>query len=217
MRNFERVWYACYGSNLMEDRFLCYIAGGTPKGAKRTYTGCNDKALPKANRSYVIDHELYFAKSSHTWSGGSAAFLKPQKDKTAQSFGKIYSISKDQFIDLVKQEVDLDGELSIDPENVIRNGYLDIDADVWYDRILFLGWHQEMPIFSFTNSKFLKEEINAPHPLYLEKIISGLRETYNFTSVEIIKYLENKTGIKQHKIATDLKQLVNEVLEEMNA
>ncbi|MDN3594132.1 hypothetical protein [Zunongwangia endophytica] len=216
MRNFERVWYACYGSNLMEDRFLCYIAGGTPNGAKRTYVGCTDKAYPKANKSYLINHEMYFAKRSHTWSGGSAAFIKPTKDETATTYGKIYSISKDQFVDLVKQEIAFEGDLSIDFEKVIEQGYLDVATDVWYDRILFLGINDEMPVFSFTNSEFMEKELNAPHPLYLEKIILGLRQTYQFTSVEILKYLEDKVGVEGTPVAKELEGLVQEVLGEFS-
>ncbi|WBL23893.1 hypothetical protein [Zunongwangia sp. HRR-M8] len=211
MRNFERIWYACYGSNLMEDRFLCYVAGGTPKGAKRTYVGCEDKALPKANKSFIINHELYFAKSSKTWSGGAAAFIRPNEDKTAKTYGKIYSISKGQFVDLVKQEIAFEGDLSIDFEKVIKKGYLDVATEVWYDRILFLGFHDEMPVFSFTNAKFMSEELNAPHPFYLEKIILGLRETYQFTSVEILKYLENKVGLKGTSVAKELENLVEKI------
>ena len=212
MRSFERVWYACYGSNLMEDRFLCYIAGGTPKGAKRSYIGCRDKSLPKANHSFLIPHELYFAKSAKTWSGGGAAFVKPKKDKEVKTFGKIYSISKNQFIDLVKQEIDTEKELEIDFEKAIKNGYLDLKSNAWYNRILFLGYHKEMPVFSFTNAEFLKTEINMPHPDYLEKIIVGLQETYQFTSLEIIKYLQDKEGILDKPITKDLKMLANDMV-----
>ncbi|MCS3557615.1 hypothetical protein EDF66_12920 [Sphingobacterium sp. JUb20] len=30
----DKVWYACYGSNLLEEHFLCCIKGGQPAGAK---------------------------------------------------------------------------------------------------------------------------------------------------------------------------------------
>lgn len=39
----DKVWYACYGSNLLEEHFLCYILGGQPAGVKTVYGGCNDK------------------------------------------------------------------------------------------------------------------------------------------------------------------------------
>ncbi|MCL6219228.1 hypothetical protein [Zunongwangia pacifica] len=212
MRDFERVWYACYGSNLMEDRFLCYIAGGTPKGAKRTYIGCSDKTLPKTNHSFLIHHELYFAKSANTWSGGAAAFIKPIPNEDTQTFGKIYSISKNQFIELVKQEIDTEKELDINFDEAIKNGHLDLKSNAWYNRILFLGYHEELPVFSFTNAKFLKDEINTPHPDYLEKIITGLRETYQFTPVEIINYLKDKEGILGKAITKDLDALVNNMI-----
>ena len=214
MRNFERVWYTCYGSNLMEDRFLCYITGGTPKGAKRTYIGCRDKALPKAKDSFLIPHQLYFAKSAKTWSGGAAAFVKPKQNKEVKTFGKIYSISQNQFIDLVKQEIDTEKELEINLEKTIEQGYLDLKSNAWYNRILFLGYHKEMPVFSFTNAEFLKNEINTPHPDYLEKIIAGLRETYQLTPVEIMTYLEDKEGILERPITKDLKKLINDTLSE---
>ena len=41
------VWYACYGSNLLKERFLCYIRGGRPIGAQRTFYGCKNKKEPK--------------------------------------------------------------------------------------------------------------------------------------------------------------------------
>ena len=35
----ELVWYLSYGSNLLEERFLCYIEGGTPPGSKSFHSG----------------------------------------------------------------------------------------------------------------------------------------------------------------------------------
>ena len=71
-----------------------------------------------------------------------------------------------------------------------------------------------MPVFSFTNAEFLKNEINTPHPDYLEKIIAGLRETYQLTPVEIMTYLEDKEGILERPITKDLKKLINDTLSE---
>ena len=42
------VWYAGYGSNTDLDRFMCYIAGGTPVGTDRIYVGCKDPSAPLA-------------------------------------------------------------------------------------------------------------------------------------------------------------------------
>ena len=32
----ERLWYVAYGSNLLLDRFRCYLAGGRAVGGNRT-------------------------------------------------------------------------------------------------------------------------------------------------------------------------------------
>jgi hypothetical protein len=38
------VWYAAYGSDLDADRFRCYLHGGCPPGATRTYPGVHEPA-----------------------------------------------------------------------------------------------------------------------------------------------------------------------------
>ncbi|MGX1752144.1 hypothetical protein [Sphingobacterium sp. NPDC055346] len=58
----DKVWYACYGSNLLKDRFYCYIQGGQPAGANTIYEGCTDKSLPIDEENIIINAELYFAK-----------------------------------------------------------------------------------------------------------------------------------------------------------
>jgi hypothetical protein len=62
----KHVWYASYGSNILESRFHCYILGGQPKGAKKTNPGpgCTDKTLPIAKEEVTINSELYFAKNA---------------------------------------------------------------------------------------------------------------------------------------------------------
>lgn len=39
------VWYAAYGSNLAAARFRCYVVGGRPAGAARTYPERRGRAL----------------------------------------------------------------------------------------------------------------------------------------------------------------------------
>ena len=44
--NKKYVWYACYGSNLLRERFMLYIQGGFCRFNNREYTPCNDKSAP---------------------------------------------------------------------------------------------------------------------------------------------------------------------------
>ena len=84
------VWYACYGSNLLRERFLQYILG------------CTDTTEPIEDRPYILQHRLYFGGMSR-W-GGGAAFVETQLDKTVTTYGRIYKITKEQLDDILPQE-----------------------------------------------------------------------------------------------------------------
>lgn len=125
----QKIWYASYGSNLLEKRFSCYIAGGTPEGAQREYLRCTDKTIPEAKKPLTINHELYFARRSKTWHGGGVAFIKPTTNPEAKTLGRMYLITAEQFTEVVKQEVRLEGDLVINLDELINNGSLILDED----------------------------------------------------------------------------------------
>ena len=114
MKEETHIWYASYGSNISEDRFHCYIQGGTPKGSQTSYKGCKDKTLPIDNEDFYIASELYFAKKSiKSWNGGGVGFISNNFNE-AKTIGRIYLITKEQFIDVIKQECDIIQDLKID-------------------------------------------------------------------------------------------------------
>ncbi|MFD1094352.1 hypothetical protein [Salegentibacter chungangensis] len=205
----NKVWYACYGSNLLKERFQCYIEGGTPKNAKRTYPGCTDKNFSGISKPIRIPGELYFAKSSKTWSGGGAGFIRTETSNKEETLGRRYLISEKQFIELVQQEIKFDGEFHIDLEQVKQNGFLDMENGSWYGKIIYLAELEGCPVFTFTNEAYLEKEINAPHPFYLKIIIEGLKETYGMEETEIENYLISKKGIKGFPISEELKELIS--------
>lgn len=186
-----KVWYASYGSNLLEKRFSCYIAGGTPEGAQREYTGCTDKTLPEASKPIIINAELYFARKSKTWHGGGVAFIKPSFNPGVKTLGRMYLITSQQFSEVVKQEIRLEEDLVLDLEELEEKGSLLLNEKSWYNKLLFLGLEDGYPIFTFTNKDFLMDEINLPHDTYLNTISAGLKETYGMTVVEIERYLRS--------------------------
>lgn len=202
------VWYACYGSNLLLERFSCYIGGGQPANAKRVYPGCTNKTLPKKSKPVTINGELYFAKSSKTWSGGGAGFIRSNFEKNTETLGRMYAITQQQFVDLVQQEIKFEGAFNIDLPKVIKNRSLDMKNNSWYGKIIYLGEEENCPIFTFTNEEYLADEINAPHEFYLKIIIEGLKETYALSKEEIETYLKEKEGIKGFPIEKKLKQLI---------
>jgi hypothetical protein len=193
-QNQEYIWYASYGSNLQEERFHYYIIGGSPVGSKKVYEGCKDRTLPINNQEIIINSELYFAKKSKVWNNGGVCFIKINFDKNTTTLGRMYLITKDQFIDVVKQETGGTEELKIDFEKVKLNGSLIIKEKSWYGNIIFLGISSDFPIFTFTNEANL-EVFNKPDDSYLKTIIKGIKQTYNLSSNEIVSYLSNKKGI----------------------
>jgi len=207
----NEIWYACYGSNIREERFMCYINGGTPPGALRNFVGCSDKSKPKDSKPFSIDHEMYFAKESPTWSGGGISFLKPERDKTIQTLGRTYLINSSQFIDLVRQELKFEGEIVIDFKELFEKGSYNCMTDGRYGLLLYLGEIEGKPVVSFTSEVYLGNEINPPHEAYLSTIIKGLREIYDLNTTEIIKYFENKTGIKDSITQEKLHKIVKMV------
>ncbi|MDR5591228.1 hypothetical protein [Christiangramia sp. SM2212] len=204
----KEVWYACYGSNIRKERFMCYINGGTPPGALKNFVGCADKSEPRDSRTITIDHELYFAMESPTWNGGGICFLKPEKDPSVKTLGRTYLINSSQFRDLVRQELKFEGEISIDFNELRQNGYYNCLKDGRYGLLLYLGEINAAPIVSFTSEIYLENEINKPDREYLLTIIRGLKDIYSINHEELFNYLENKVGIKDRLPAEELKEII---------
>jgi hypothetical protein len=204
----DEVWYACYGSNIQEKRFLCYIQGGTPAGALRNYKGCANTAAPKENHPITINRDLYFAKESPAWSGGGIGFLKPGHNEEAVTLGRQYLISSDQFTDLVKQELKMEGELAIEFGELVEQGSLICSHGGRYGKLICLGHRDKKPIFSFTSEHYLEDEINLPDKAYLSTIISGLKEIYDLDNQELVEYFREKTGIKNTPLENSLAEIV---------
>jgi hypothetical protein len=197
------VWYACYGSNLNEERFLCYIKGGKPKNSSRIETGCSDKTLPVENRPYILNRPLYFSKNSLHWNNGGSGFIGQFPDKENFTLSRMYLITKEQFIDLVNQENSVT-DIKINFEEAIKNGNTKI-AETKYGNLLFIEYVDDIPVFSFTcnensgDSPFVKPDI-----LYLKTILTGLKENYNLSNNEFVDYLIQKPGIKNNFTETEL-------------
>ncbi len=204
----KHVWYASYGSNILEDRFHCYILGGQPKGAKKTNPGCTDKTLPIAKEEVSINHQLYFAKHAKGWDAGGVGFINTKFNDNIQTYGRMYLITVDQFIEVVKQENNFKGELRIDLQQAKEKGSLVVKENSWYGNLLYLGDQKGHPIFTFTNERKLTEAINPPSEQYLLTIMNGLKETYNLSEIKLKEYFEDKVGIKGYAIEKRLAELV---------
>ncbi|OZM57205.1 hypothetical protein CIB95_06990 [Lottiidibacillus patelloidae] len=204
----ECVWYASYGSNLLKERFLCYITGGRPEGSLDTEPGCRDNSLPKDDRQILISHPLYFAKEAARWGDGGVAFIGGQSNND-QTLGRMYLITKDQFIDVVSQE-NRNIEVSLDLENV-KSKRNHLFEESWYGNVVYLGDEEGYPIFTFT-ANWDEEVIDykSPSKEYLGTIIRGLLQTYKMDEETLVNYLINKKGIDINYNQENLRELIQQ-------
>ena len=89
------VWYVAYGSNLSQDRFACYLQGGRPAGARRTYPGCRDRTPPREVVGLRLPGRIGFGGLSRVW-GGGLAFLDPEA-ADGEVVARGYLIGSDQL------------------------------------------------------------------------------------------------------------------------
>jgi hypothetical protein len=207
MSNNNYVWYASYGSNINKDRFLCYIKGGKPVGSDKVETGCRDTSLPINESLFEIHHPLYFAKESARWGNQGVAFigLNPVKDNLTVS--KKYLITRDQFLDIIKQENN-GVEFDIHLNDVIEEGSKVFRNKAWYGNILYLGESDGYPVFTFTAPWDVTEsEFKKPSFQYLSTIITGLKNY--FSNEEIYGYLKDKPGIAALYSEEELFNVIN--------
>ena len=161
----NKVIYAAYGTNLLKERFLVYIKGGSYEG--RNYEGCRDKTNPIDRGWMFIPHRLYFAKKSPRWENKGVAFITSNKesDKNYHSVVRLWEITEEQFYDIWKQE---------------GRGY--------YPKKLDLGIKDGLKIYTITGDWL--QEINPPSERYLDIIRKGLKETTGWDDRQIDEYLK---------------------------
>jgi hypothetical protein len=123
------VWYASFGSNILSERFACYLEGGRIEGMIRDMPGSRDPSPPTEWRRWDdLPHRLFFAHSSPTWDGGGVAFVDfgedlavagdapetpsrdissvaPEAHRSALGVSyRLYRVTLEQFNDVLAQE-----------------------------------------------------------------------------------------------------------------
>lgn len=187
----DRVWYAAYGSNLLEERFARYLVGGRYGTAGREHHGARDRTLPADWRVMSIQHQLCFGQESARW-GGGVAFLDPAPD-SGQAWVRCWDVSTEQFSDVAAQENGLEpGDLAIDVTAVVEHGYVDVTPR-WYGRALYLGLLDDRPVVTFTSPA--RPEPNAPGRPYLEVVARGLHDCGALIGAAVAEYLHSCPGV----------------------
>ena len=151
----EYIWYACYGSNLSYQRFMRYI------------NKCDDITPPRKWMPITIKHDMYYALQSRIWSDMAVAFINPQYDICANTLGRMYLITRDQY-------------------NCVKR-----NEGPNYRKELCLGYFNDIKIVTFTNSEVHPKR--EPSQEYLDEIKKGLLETYpSFSENDAKEYLYHR-------------------------
>ena len=173
------VYYACYGSNLLLERFMCYIRGGRIKGSSKYNIGCRDNTPPIEDKPYIMKRKLYFAGEFKQWGNGSCTFVGTDEEYIQPTISRMYKITKEQFLDIVYQEnsIPYSEELIIDWDKLYKEKELVLFPKSPYGRLMLLEFIMGYPVLTFTWVEPIK--CNYPSKEYMEVINKGLRETIN--------------------------------------
>jgi hypothetical protein len=208
----ELVWYAAYGSNLRQERFLRYIEGGRVEGNVRRYQPCADPTPPRQVLPLSLPYQLFFAGESRAWTGG-VAFIKAGGDGSTRS--RAYLLSYKQYVHLVCGENNVSSLPPLPMAEATSRGSAIIPGLTGrYDQLVYFGHRGRYPVFTTTAST--PETINPPAPAYLIQVIMGLQELRHSPD-EIVCYLHATPGVTGHYSSAQLRTLVWQATETQNS
>jgi histone deacetylase 4/5 len=188
------VWYACYGSNLLEERFNCYLRGGRVNGMSRNCIGARDTRPASCSLVMWMPYRVFFAYAREMiWGCGGSAMLDVRPDDEYMCCMRLYKVTLQQFNDVIAQENNLlpplpsGNWLTCDQLTHLQSqepGSLRLQFENGdYPAVAYLGDHDGAAIVTFTCltdtvRKFLSEELPADPPPqnYLLVLRRGLQE-----------------------------------------
>jgi hypothetical protein len=196
----DLVWYVAYGSNMHATRFDCYLSGGRPRGARRTYLGCRDQSPPRRDIGVQLAGGLTFAGTSTVW-GGGIAFYNPRAD--GQVAARAYLLTFGQLSDVFHQET----RRPVGSDLVLSNAFdrrWSVPSRV-YETVLRVDDRDGLPMFTITSLQNL--EPTPPSAAYLRTMLDGLGEAFGWTADERAQYLLRAPGVTPTWTASRLVEL----------
>jgi hypothetical protein len=192
-----RVWYASYGSNLSRDRFLCYLRGGRPEGATRTYPGARDTSDPQGDDPLVLPGQVFFGWRSPTWGGGIAFYdADAQAARDAPdpgAYARAYLLTEGQFADVAAQEMHRVPGDDLDLSHVLeraRHSY----GPGRYETLHLVGELRGDPVLTFSATDPAALERRAPSAPYVAMIVRGLVEAHGLSVEEAARHVASRPG-----------------------
>jgi hypothetical protein len=198
----DPVWYVAYGSNMSAARFGCYISGGRPRGARRTYRGCRDQSPPRRDIGIHLAGGLTFAGESRVW-GGGMAFYHPHLD--GELAARAYLLTFGQLSDVVAQEARRPVGSNLELGGGVERRWA-VSSHV-YESLLQLDDRDGLPMFTITSLQNL--EHTPPSARYLRTMLDGLGEAFGWTADRRAHYLLRAPGVTPTWSASRLVELCN--------
>ncbi|MFC7493429.1 MULTISPECIES: histone deacetylase [unclassified Nocardioides] len=186
----DTLWYAAYGSNLDADRFRCYLLGGCPPGAARTYPGAREPAEPLDDRPFTMAGRVHFAWRSPTW-GGGVAFHDPDAD--GETLARAYLVTADQFADVLEQEMGREPGVDHDLSEVLAGGRHAVGPG-HYETVHLAGELDGRPVLTFSTPDVEPLGLRAPAAAYVATMARGLRQAHELDDVDLADYLLDCPG-----------------------
>ena len=197
------VWYASYGSNLSRDRFLCYLQGGRPEGATRTYPGARDQSHPAADAPFALPGQVFFGWHSPTWDGGIAFYDRGvgpgAGPRLPHHRGAVRRRRGPGDAPRAGEDLDLSTVLAERRHSVGPGRYESLHL------VGELGGH---PVITFTSPDDAELPHNPPSEPYLAMVARGLRETHEHSEDELADYLLGCPGVSPHWSRDEVRELL---------
>ena len=168
------IWFGVYNELLLNENI------------SKLLERCNDKTLPKEQAS------IHLNKFSLSFNKNKAFILFKENSSI---FIKLYLITKNQLIDILKNEYKCNEKIENDSENIFKlqniNDELILDqyqvVDNFYNTIKKIGIFNQINIYSVT-TKSKNIDIQPPDKEYLYQIYIGLKQSFYLYSDYLIMY-----------------------------
>ena len=169
----EYLWYVSYGSNMLYERFLCYIEGGSFEDGGSYNEPCEDTSAPLEVRTLEIPYDMYFGNYSGSWNGCGVSFL--DTSKKGKALGVAYLITKEQFKHVATWE---------------NSGRFPEGYGSWYENIKTFGKLDGFDLVTITNNDL--RPYNDPCKEYLRTLTRGIKENWpEMSDEEIDNYIDS--------------------------
>lgn len=179
-QSIHTVWYVAYGSNLFRprlQRYLDRVAGGDG---------------PLDVRPTTLEHRLFFAHESGSWTGGSA-FVDPAPGGPTTR-ARAWLLTTEQFAGVLAQE---NGRRHLGLDRTVFElpvgGRRQVD-ERRYGLVLGCPSPDARPALTFTTPASPLPEPNPPSERYVATIVAGLVDGHGLNQTAARAYVTERVG-----------------------